>query len=263
MPTLKLNNCNFYYETTGEGEPLLFLHGLGSSGRDWEKQVPHFAENYQVITFDIRGHGRSEKPAGPYSIPLFASDIAAFIEALNLPPVHVVGISMGGMIAFQLAVDRPELIRTLTIVNSGPELIIRTFKERLSIWQRFLIVRLMGMRKMGEVLAGRLFPQPENADLHQLFADRWAENDKRAYLDAMRALLGWSVTEHLGEIDCPTLVVAADQDYTPLSLKEAYVSMIRNAQLVVVEDSHHALPVEWPHKFNPVLESFLNQPVSA
>lgn len=262
MPTIKLNNCIFYYEITGEGEPLLFLHGLGSSGRDWEKQVPYFAKSYQAITFDIRGHGRSEKPAGPYSIPLFAADVAAFIEALNLAPVHVVGISMGGMITFQLAVDRPELIHTMIIVNSGSELILRTFKERLAIWQRFLIVRMMGMRKMGEVLAGRLFPQPENAHLHQLFADRWAENDKRAYLDAMRALLGWTVTEHLGKINCPTLVVAADQDYTPVSHKEAYVSLLPNAQLVVVENAHHALPVEWPQKFNSVLESFLNQPVN-
>lgn len=257
MPKFNVNGTEIYYETAGQGQPVLFIHGLGSSARDWEPQVKHFTTKYQVITFDVRGHGQSDKPQGPYTIPLFAADTITLIKMLGLGPVHLVGISMGGMIAFQLAVDAPELVRSMTIVNSGPALIVRTLAERLSIWQRFIIVRLLGMRKMGEVLAKRLFPKDEHAAIRATFADRWAENDQRAYLDAMRALVNWSVAEHLPKITCPTLFLCADQDYSPTSLKEFYAKQMPHAELVVIADAHHAVPVEQPEEFNRAVDEFL------
>jgi len=259
MPVLPLRDINLYYEIAGQGDPVVFIHGLGSSARDWEYQVPFFAPRYRVVVFDVRGHGRSDKPPGPYSVPLFAQDAAALIRALEAAPAHVVGISMGGMIALQLAVDEPALVRSLVVVNSGPELVVRTFRERLMILQRFLIVRLLGMRKMGEVLSQRLFPRPDQAPLRQMFVERWAENDPRAYREAMRALVGWSVADRLGDIRCPTLVIASDQDYTPVSAKEAYVARMPNARLVVIPDAHHAVTVERPEEFNQALLDFLAQ----
>lgn len=259
MPVLPLRDINLYYEVAGQGDPVVFIHGLGSSARDWEYQVPFFAPRYRVVVFDVRGHGRSDKPTGPYSVPLFAQDAAALIRALEAAPAHVVGISMGGMIALQLAVDEPALVRSLVVVNSGPELVVRTFRERLMILQRFLIVRLLRMRKMGEVLSQRLFPRPDQAPLRQMFVERWAENDPRAYREAMRALVGWSVADRLGDIRCPTLVIASDQDYTPVSAKEAYVARMPNARLVVIPDAHHAVTVERPEEFNQALLDFLAQ----
>jgi len=259
MPILQLRDIRLYYEVAGEGDPIVFIHGLGSSARDWEYQVPFFAPRYRMVVFDVRGHGRSDKPPGPYSVPLFAQDTAALIRALEAAPAHVVGISMGGMIALQLAVDEPALVRSLVVVNSGPELVVRTFRERLMILQRFLIVRLLGMRKMGEVLSQRLFPRPDQAPLRQMFVERWAENDPRAYREAMRALVGWSVADRLGDIRCPTLVIASDQDYTPVSAKEAYVARMPNARLVVIPNAHHAVTVERPDEFNQVLLDFLAQ----
>lgn len=257
MPRIPVRDIGLYYEETGEGEPLLFIHGLGSSGRDWEMQVPFFARDYRVVVFDLRGHGRSDKPRGPYTMPQFAADTAGLIEALGIAPTHVVGISLGGMIALQLAVDRPDLVKSLVIVNSGPEFVARTFKERLAVLQRFLIVRLVGMRKMGEILARRLFPKPEQEPLRAMLVERWAENDPRAYRDAMRAIVGWSVADRLGEIGIPTLVVAADEDYTPISAKEAYVAKMPRAELAVIRDARHAVPVERPDEFNAVVGAFL------
>jgi pimeloyl-ACP methyl ester carboxylesterase len=259
MPKLRVGDINLYYEITGQGQPLLFIHGLGSSARDWELQVDFFSEFYQIVTFDVRGHGQSDKPPGPYGIPLFANDTAALIRALGVVPTHVVGISMGGMIAFQLAVNAPELVKSLVIVNSGPELVLRTWKERLGALQRLLIVRVLGMRKMGEVLSERLFPQREHSELRRLFVERWAENDKRAYFASMRGLVGWSVADQLGAIRLPTLVIAADQDYTPISLKEDYVAAMPDAELVVIPDSRHATPVERPELFNQALMAFLSK----
>ena len=257
MPQVKVNDIHVYYEVNGQGQPLLFLHGLGSSVRDWEFQVPEFSRSYQTIAFDLRGHGQSDKPAGPYSLPLFASDTAGLLKALGLGPAHVVGISLGGGIAFQLALDSPSLVKTLTIVNSGPAMVGSTQEARQEVDRRVAIVQQMGMRAMGQALSGTLFPKPEQASLRDTFVERWAENDPRAYIEATLSVVGWNVTDKISSIHCPTLVISADQDYTPLALKEAYVRLMPHAQLAVIADAHHATPVEKPEEFNAVLAQFL------
>ncbi|MBP7962599.1 MAG: alpha/beta fold hydrolase [Caldilineaceae bacterium] len=257
MPTAHVNDIDLHYEELGSGPPLLLLHGLGSSSRDWELQVPVFAATHRVITCDVRGHGRSAKPPGPYSVLLFATDVAALLRHLGTGPVAVVGISMGGMIAFQLAVDAPALVERMVIVNSGPELVLRTWGERMQAWQRLALVQLLGMGGMARFLAPRLFPKPEQEEIRRTFTERWLENDKRAYIASLRALLGWSVADRLGEIRCPILVIAGDQDYTPLSIKEAYVAQLPQAELVVIPDSRHATPIDQPEAFNRTVGEFL------
>lgn len=259
MPKLRVNDINLYYQVSGSGAPLVFIHGLGSSARDWELQVAEFSQTFQVITFDLRGHGQSDKPAGPYTMPLFASDTAGLLIALGVESANIVGLSLGGGVAFQLAIDAPSLIKKLVIVNSAPALVVRTFKDRLNVWQRFAIVKLLGMRKIGAVLSKRLFPKPEHAALRATFIERWAENDARAYQDTLRAMIGWSVTDKLNKIQCPTLILTADQDYTPITVKEEYTKLIPHAQLVVIPDSRHATPVEQPLRFNDALMKFLKE----
>lgn len=130
MPPLR--HIALYYETHGDGAPLLLIHGLGSSTLDWAPQVAHFSERFRVITLDVRGHGRSDKPPGPYSVPIFAGDLVELLDALHIESAHLAGISMGGMIAFQLAVDAPQRVRSLTIVNSGHELKVCGPEDALS-----------------------------------------------------------------------------------------------------------------------------------
>jgi len=259
VSNLRVNHINLYYEVNGSGQPLLFIHGLGSSTRDWELQVAEFSKSFKVITFDLRGHGQSDKPPGPYSMAMFASDTVGLLKALGVESANVVGLSLGGGVAFQLAIDAPALVKKLVIVNSAPALIVRTFKDRLNVWQRFAIVKWLGMRKMGEVLSQRLFPKPEHAAWRATFVERWAENDSRAYQDAMRAMIGWSVMDKLGSIQCPTLILTADQDYIPVAVKEEYTKLIPGARWVVIPDTHHALPVEEPQKFNAAVMEFLQE----
>ena len=259
MPFLDLPNLKLYYEMTGDGPPLLLIHGLGSSTRDWEKQVELFAREYQVITLDLPGHGRSDKPPGPYSIGMFADDTVALVRELGVAPLHVVGISMGGMVAFELTVRFPELVRSLTVVNSYPEMRVETLREHLQVWRRFLFLELLGMRGTGIMLGRHLFPKPEHRELRKIFANRWAENDKRAYRESLRALLNWDVERHLAEITCPVLVVASDQDYMPLDEKRAYASKIPKAKLIIIEDARHAVTAERPMQFNMILKEFLGE----
>jgi len=256
MPKMQLNNIQLYYEVHGEGQPLVFIHGLGSSTRDWEFQVPEFSKTYKVITLDLRGHGQSDKPEGPYSVEMFAADLSKLLLKLDVGPAHIVGISLGGAVAFQLAIDNPARTGTLTIINSAPTL-GDPEQVQPEIERRVGIVQQMGMRAMGENLSTILFPKPEHAALRETFIKRWAENDPSAYIEATRSMLGWNVIAQLSSIQCPTLVIAADQDYSPVAVKEAYVNLMPEAHLVVIPDSHHATPVERPVEFNKALAQFL------
>lgn len=259
MPWQRIGDVELYYEVAGQGAPLLFLHGLGSSSRDWKRQVSHFAEHYRVLICDMRGHGRSSKPPGPYSVELFAADAAELAEALDLVPAHVVGLSMGGMVGLQLAADRPALVRSLTVVNSIPEVRVQSLRRRWQFFVRRLFVRLFGMRAVGWVLARRLFPGAAHAEIREEFARRWAKNDKAAYLASIDAIAGWSVVQRLSAITCPTLFITADQDYTSVAEKRAYAAQMPNADVKVISNARHAVPVERPEAFNEVLEAFLEE----
>jgi pimeloyl-ACP methyl ester carboxylesterase len=247
-----------YYKITGTGEPLLFIHGLGSSCQDWEEQTPVFSKKYQVITVDLRGHGKTDKPKGKYSISMFAKDVADLMKSLEISPVHIIGISMGGAVAFHLAIEHPEDVKSLVVVNMSAAVLVKTLKERYELLKRTIIIKLVGMKKMGEVLAQRLFIKPEQEELRKMMAERWAENDKRAYLSAMNALKNWSVLDRLHEIKCPTLIIASDEDYSPLSHKEEYTALIPDGKLVVIEDARHAVSVEKPVEFNAKLMEFIS-----
>ncbi|MGD8585829.1 MAG: alpha/beta hydrolase [Chloroflexota bacterium] len=254
---MQLDDIKLYYEAEGQGEPVLFLHGLGSNGAAWGFQRQAFAAQYQVIVPDIRGHGRSDKPRGPYSMALLADDIIGLLDALAVPAAHVVGLSLGGMIGFQLVVDRPERVRSLVAVNCGPEVVPRTFGERWAIWQRRLLVNLFSMERIAETIAARLFPEPHQAELRQMAVDGFAANDKSAYKAATGAILGWSVRDRLGEIRCPVLLISSDMDYTPVAAKERYLAEIPEARLVIIDNSRHAAPLDQPAAFNTAVDQFL------
>jgi pimeloyl-ACP methyl ester carboxylesterase len=257
MPLLEVDGVKLNYQINGDGDPLLLIHGLGSSGRDWELQVEYFSQSYKVIRCDLRGHGKSSKPPGPYSIELFSKDCSGLLSRIGCSPAHILGISLGGMVAFQMGIDHPDDVRSLVVVNSTPDLVPRSMMDHIHTWQRLLIIQLMGMRKMGEVLGNRFFPKPEQSELKEIFIERWGENHRPSYLEAMKAAVGWSVYDQLGEIKAPTLVIGSDEDYFPTEYKEDYVKMLPRGRLEIVEDARHALPAEKPEEFNRLVHEYL------
>lgn len=257
MPVLNTKDLDIYYEITGKGRPLLLIHGLGSSTRDWESQVKFLSKHLRVIAFDVRGHGKTAKPPGPYSVSRFAKDTANFIKSLDISPVHIAGISMGGMIGFQLAIDYPELVKSLAIINSGPELILRNPMEKAVFFQRKLIVHFLGMKYMGRVLAERLLPEIHQKQAQKVLKKRWAENNKKAYMAALNAIIGWSVADKIGRIKCPVHIIASDMDYTPVSYKKTYMKNLQNAEMTIISNSRHLSPADQPVQVNFAL---LNAP---
>jgi pimeloyl-ACP methyl ester carboxylesterase len=258
MPTVRTSDgVNISYETSGAGDPVVLIHGLGSFVGDWQAQTDALAREFQVVAIDLRGHGESDKPPGPYSVPLFASDVGAVIRALRLGPSHVVGLSLGGAVAFQLAVDQPALVRSLTIINSGPAFVMSSLQLRFAIFLRLFVLKTFGLKALGRMIVKRLFPKPGQEPLRQRFLDHYVHNDPVAYEASTRALVGWTVADRLGTIGCPVLVISGDRDYTPVAAKEPYVAALPDARLVVVPDAGHACTIERPAEVNGIIRDFL------
>lgn len=259
MPYCSVDDIELYYQEEGSGPPLLLVHGLGSSRRDWFEQVDHFKDRYRVLRVDLRGHGRSGRGEGPYHIAQFARDVAVFLRRVNAVPAHVVGLSMGGMVALQLGADAPGLVRSLVVVNSLVDAELQTWGDLWFYVSRRAAIWVLGMERVGEILADRLFVKPDQEDLRRGFVERWSQNDKQAYLWSMDAIIGWSIWDRLSAIPAPALIVSSDEDYTPVAEKRRMVTEMPHAELAVVEDARHALPVEKPEAFNKVAERFLGE----
>ncbi|NBC84847.1 MAG: alpha/beta fold hydrolase [Bacteroidetes bacterium] len=257
--TVTVDGARLHVEEDGQGKPLLLVHGLGSSARDWFAQVPHFAPRYRVLTLDLRGHGRSDKPREAYSIAQFARDVAVLLRKRDAWPAHVVGLSMGGMVALQLALNAPALVQSLTVVNSASDVRLKTWHDLWFYASRRLAVQVLGMRRVGKIIAEKLFVRPDQEDLRREFVERWADNDPAAYVRTVDAIMGWSVHDRLHEIDIPSLFVSSEHDYTPVSSKNLAVARMPNAELAVVDGARHALPVECPDRFNELVGDFLRR----
>jgi pimeloyl-ACP methyl ester carboxylesterase len=257
MAAVASGGVDIHYESTGTGDPIVLVHGLGSWLGDWRPQAEALSRRYRVVAIDLRGHGRSGKPAGPYTIADFAGDVAAVIRAERCAPAHVVGLSLGGAVAFQLAVDAPALVRTLTIINSGPSFTAASLRLRLVIALRLLVLKLFGLKTLGPMIARRLFPKPDQEPLRRAFLEHYVTNDQRAYEASTRALVGWSVADRLAAISCPVLVISGDRDYTPVAAKEPYVRALPDARLVVIEDAGHACTLERPAAVNRAIAEFI------
>ncbi|RKH68411.1 alpha/beta fold hydrolase [Corallococcus llansteffanensis] len=260
MPTFRTpEGVTLHFEEAGKGVPVLLLHGLGSSGSDWEGVLPRLSAHHRVLVPDARGHGRSDKPAGAYGVALFACDIAALCDGLGLTGVHVVGLSMGGMMGFQLAVDRPDLVRSLVVINSGPDMVPRTLRQKLTFATRLLALKVLGPRGLAKLLAPKLFPRPEQEALRKRARESLGANDPDVYLRATRGLLGWSVLTRLKDVACPVLALHSERDYTPQAQKQAYVDQLAKARLQVLTDSGHAAPVDQPGQVVEAVEGFLRE----
>ncbi len=260
MPFFTTDGAEIHYEVVGAGEPILFLHGLGSSTLDWEPQVSALAGRYRTIAIDSRGSGESRdrrKANGPFSVAEFAADALAVLDHLGATPAHVVGLSLGGVVAFQMAVTRPQALRSMTIVNSAPAFEVRGVRAVATIWLRRVISRLFGPKGMARTLAPKLFPAPGHEALRRQFIARMARNRRGAYIATQLAVLGWSVADRLATIQVPTLVIGAEYDYPFLADKQAWVRRMPRAEYVEVPGAHHALPIEAPAPFNAALGAFL------
>ncbi|MEM6639125.1 MAG: alpha/beta hydrolase [Pseudomonadota bacterium] len=232
------------YRVQGGGEPLVLLHSLGGSAGDWSEHMTALASRYRVIAPSLRGFGDSQKPDGPMTIMQYADDVIGVLDELNIVRAHVLGHSMGGAVALQLAVAYPERLNSLIVINSQASFQLRDWRRYLVVLMRFLAGGSPDMARLSRFLARRVFPEDHQRDLRAKMQDRFSRNDHRAWRAAIDALAGWSVEDLVDKVATPTLVVAGEHDVTPVEQARAFADRLPQGELHVVPNSGHATPFD-------------------
>ncbi|HUI25709.1 MAG TPA: alpha/beta hydrolase [Candidatus Kryptonia bacterium] len=274
MPTAKVGDIDVYYEEHGSGDPLLLIMGLAADSMAWLFQLPEFSKHYRTIVFDNRGVGRSSKPAGPYSIHQMADDAAGLLTALGIKRTHVVGVSMGGMIAQELALRHPEQVRSLVLGCTYPEPDADIERQR-----EFSVSALGGhiaasgaiqidlksvdpmqfFQTLLPAVFNPEFMEKELPKLIELFGGALQYGfSLEAILGQVAAVMSHKATDRLHQIGVPTLVITGDADrLVPPANSDILAKHIPNAKLVKVPGGSHGFNFETPEIFNREVLAFL------
>jgi 3-oxoadipate enol-lactonase len=255
-------NLHYSLYSPDKTDTVLLLHGMGSAGDDWGLQLPALEPHYRVLAPDTRGHGKSPKPSGPYSIAHMTDDVIGLLDELKIETAHVVGLSMGGAIAQQLAINQPKRVRSLVLVNTFARVRPAGAGGLQRFFKRMWALQFGTMRDLGEPVITNLFPKPEHAEVRRIGIERFLENNtsKQVYMSLLRSTVLFDSRRQLNRITAPTLVVAGDRDHTvPMLCKQELARSIPNARLIVIPDSGHATPIDQHERFNEVLVDFLRQ----
>jgi pimeloyl-ACP methyl ester carboxylesterase len=250
-----------YYEEAGEGEPLLMVQGLGTDHLGWMLQVPEFAKHYRAITFDNRDVGQSKQADGPYEIADMARDALALADHLELDTFHLLGMSMGGAIAQEMALLAPERLRTLTLVVTfagGGD----WAAERARLWSeiRGLIdhethldwLLLFGMSE-------DFYASPERIEYSkQLMRANPYPQSVEAFQRQVEASGRHETRDRLGQISVPTHVIGAERDtLVPIWKSKEIADLIPGADYSVMAGAPHALNMERAEEFNELVLAWL------
>ena len=272
---VKIADVNLYYELYGQGDPLVLVAGTGISLAPWRVfQVPEFSKHYQVLIYDHRGLGRSDKPDVPYSTRLFAKDCAALMDALDIKRAHIMGHSMGGRVAQWIALDYPEKVRSLVLSGSGSG----KYSEKLENYPRGVPVETCveliekGYEKYQHDHWGPGFMFTEEfmkqrPEVVKQFQDLIVEEvpPLRCYLRHVIARQCHETTELLAQIEAPTLVIVGSKDIheggtgNHVESSKVLAERIPNAELVLVEGGRHGYLREMPEKGHPPILDFLRR----
>ena len=270
MPTTQVGSHTMAYDDYGAGHPVLFLSGLGSTRLGWWKQIEPFSRKFRVINMDNRDAGDSAPGTGPYTIADMSEDTAGVIKNLNLGRTHIVGISMGGMIAQELAIRHPELVDKLvlvattaggpTSVNAKPEVAaLLTRNEGEDIETR--------VRRTFTVIAGAGYMAKHPEDLEHIVENSLAKpmslESYQRQLGACMVHFSQGAADRLTQITSPTLVAHGDYDpLIPYPNGEYLAEHIKDARLSAYRGVGHLVMIESPGRFNREVIEFLGQELS-
>ncbi len=249
------------YDRAGAGEPIIFLHGIGGNRTNWQEQLEAFAGKYDAIAWDARGYGDSDDYSASLVFSEFANDLALFMDALDIHTAHIVGLSMGGMIAQDFCARFPARVGSLTLAATSaglgilPEDAKKDFVEkRLSPLERGLSPADIAPNVV-EVLLGRRASAVTRDRLVESLSMLRAE----PYCQTIRAIVSTDFRDVLGQINVPTLViVGGDDKVLPPENSRYLAAEVPRSELVILEEVGHLLNIEAAAEFNFRLFAFLN-----
>ncbi len=251
-----INGARMAYLDAGSGEPVLLLHGLGGSSDDWRRQVGDFSTHHRVIIPDLRGFGTSERRE-PFTIQQHARDAIALLEALQVSRAHVLGTSMGGAIALEVALAEPARVGALVLANSAPGFRLTNWQRRRMAWLRVVVALLLGVGGVARLFGRAVFPRRSQGRLMNRFLKGASRTSRWVYLANLRSLTRWSAEKRLPSVAVPTLVLGAEHDFTSTAEKRRWTARIPGARLVEIPNSRHHSELDSPRRFNAEVLSFL------
>ncbi|MBN1664545.1 MAG: alpha/beta fold hydrolase [Deltaproteobacteria bacterium] len=266
MATMRINNVNLHYETAGQGSTIIFLHGFTGSHQDWRYQTAAIEDRYRAIALDLRGHGQSEAPTSEaeYSIYLNCADVLGLLDGLGIDRCCLVGHSMGGFTALQFALDHPDRLWGLVLVDtsSGEWDTVPGYAELRAKLDE--LARTEGIEAAFEYDAAnnpmrieRFKIQPEQREIARKKTLGTAVD---AYIYVPRSFGKWqSVTGRLGEIKVPTIIFRGENDAGFVRPSDILKEKIGNAELIVVPGTYHNPHEENSEYFNNHLMQFLKR----
>jgi 3-oxoadipate enol-lactonase len=265
MPTATVNGIEIHYRETGEGLPIVFVHGYTGNSRNWALTVPALREDFRTISVDLRGHGLSAKPAreDEYSLELMARDVYEFISHLGVAECVLVGHSMGGMVSQLLILERPEVVRALVLVDTAAEVPKGLlYDERRK--QRADFIEIAREQGMEAVFDEQLKATPIHPALkaNPRYIDIWREQflmtSREAYIAGANGMASRrSVLADLAKVAVPTLVICGEKDEPFLEPCRQIQAAIPGSELVIIEGAGHGPQMETPAEFNRILGAFL------
>lgn len=263
MPTIFANGRRLYYEEFGKGDPVAFLSGLGGDHRAFAVSVRALAGRFRAMALDHRDVGRSDRAEGDYTIADMAEDVAAWFDTLDLPPVHVVGQSLGGLVAQELAIRRPEKVRSLTLVSTH---------AGTSAWKKAVIESWVAIKRLSDpagftratlpwLVAPGFYKNEALIEGLIRFADRneWPQQPE-AFERQARAAVGYKAHDGLRTLGIPTLVLVGELDIVnPPDVARDLADRIPGARFEVIPGVGHLPHVEDNATFRKMVEDFIGR----
>ena len=259
MPIIENCGAKIYWDEKGQGEPILLIMGLSYSSDMWFRTRPVLAPRYRTIAFDNRGVGRSDVPPGPYSIALMASDAAAVLDAAGIGSAHILGASMGGMIAQEFALQYAHKVRSLILGCTAPGG-IHSIPAEASVNQTLLLRNSMTPEEAAEAIIPFIYdPGTPRARIEEDMAIRrpWIQRPE-GFMAQLMGIVAWEAYSRLSRIQAPTLVIHGDSDrLVPPGNGELLAARIRGAKLVMIPHASHIFVTDQPEAVHRALLEFL------
>jgi 3-oxoadipate enol-lactonase len=266
MPRANVNGTNIYYEVHGQGEPLVMIMGFGGGLRGWYFQTRAFKKHYRVIVFDNRGIGKSAKATEPYTVSTMANDVLGLMDHLELDKAHVLGMSLGSLVAQEIAIEHPERVLKLILACASigetqeddmHERMVKAFKVKEG--PDGVDLRSVDFVEAMDTVIALSF----NKTLYRMLLSPLSKiyvkmADVDGHLRQIEAVMGFNTLDRLHRIKAPTMVLTGTEDnIIPPKYSEHIASLIPNARLVKVEGGSHALNIEMRSRFNKEVLDFL------
>jgi 3-oxoadipate enol-lactonase len=256
MPYFEHCGAKLYYEEKGSGNPLIFLHGASLDMRQWDRQADYFSKMYRVVTMDARGHGKSTLPPGPVSPDVFWQDVIALMDFLKIEKAVICGLSMGGHVALQVAINAAERVNGIILIGTICTNKFNLF-ERVSVPINRFSLKLMPMKWLAWSIGISL--ARKNAAAKAYIQDVVGSLDHDAFNRVWKAITSMESRAGLSQIKCPTLILIGDRDTLTKRQQQFIHLSIPGSQLVTVKNAHHCTNLDNPEQVEYEIEKFLQK----